>query len=402
MNINKNSNTDAKKQNTMFIILLLFMPVVGMAVDLVAPSLPAISQSLNLSDALVKGVISLYLLGYALGNFFIGFLTDAIGRQKLLRISMFAFAIFSLLPVLWPDVTVLLISRLAQGLAVGAVAVLIRAIFSDSLEPERLVKLGPVMGAMWGLGPVIGPVIGGYLQFYFNWQAGFVFFLLVAIMFFIAIFMTVPETIAKKQTLSLKQMKSSLKEVLGHDLFMALVISMGITYAMIITFQTLGPFLIQNVFGHSAAYFGKIALIMGAVFLPSTFLCRYLLKHFQVKILFLSTVHIIAIVLVTLLLINLFFPNSYAILLIASVLVFFVCGFIFPLSMGKGMSLFRHISGAAAAVMYLVNVLITSLVSFVESFINADVVIEVVVIYSALMLLLVITYWWKIHKNLEN
>ncbi|TNF66745.1 MAG: MFS transporter [Gammaproteobacteria bacterium] len=386
----------------MFIILLLFMPVVGMAVDLVAPSLPAISQSLNLSDALVKGVISLYLLGYALGNFFIGFLTDAIGRQKLLRISMFAFAIFSLLPVLWPDVTVLLISRLAQGLAVGAVAVLIRAIFSDSLEPERLVKLGPVMGAMWGLGPVIGPVIGGYLQFYFNWQAGFVFFLLVAIMFFIAIFMTVPETIAKKQTLSLKQMKSSLKEVLGHDLFMALVISMGITYAMIITFQTLGPFLIQNVFGHSAAYFGKIALIMGAVFLPSTFLCRYLLKHFQVKILFLSTVHIIAIVLVTLLLINLFFPNSYAILLIASVLVFFVCGFIFPLSMGKGMSLFRHISGAAAAVMYLVNVLITSLVSFVESFINADVVIEVVVIYSALMLLLVITYWWKIHKNLEN
>ncbi|MCF6775785.1 MFS transporter [Thiotrichales bacterium 19X7-9] len=402
MNINKNLNTDAKKQNTMFIILLLFMPVVGMAVDLVAPSLPAISQSLNLSDALVKGVISLYLLGYALGNFFIGFLTDAIGRQKLLRISMFAFAIFSLLPVLWPDVTVLLISRLAQGLAVGAVAVLIRAIFSDSLEPERLVKLGPVMGAMWGLGPVIGPVIGGYLQFYFNWQAGFVFFLLIAIMFFIAIFMTVPETITKKQTLSLKQMKSSLKEVLGHDLFMALVISMGITYAMIITFQTLGPFLIQNVFGHSAAYFGKIALIMGAVFLPSTFLCRYLLKHFQVKALFLTTVHIIAITLITLLVINLFFPNSYAILLIASVLVFFVCGFIFPLSMGKGMSLFRHISGAAAAVMYLVNVLITSLISFLESFINADIVIEVVVIYSVLMLLLVITYWWKIHKNLQN
>ncbi|MCF6764654.1 MFS transporter [Thiotrichales bacterium 19S3-7] len=391
----------SKHHHIMF-TLLLFMPVIGMAVDLVAPSLPAISHNLNLSDALVKGVISIYLLGYALGNFFIGFLADAIGRQKLIRISMLAFAIFSLLPIIWPDVSVLLFSRFGQGLAIGAVAVLIRTIFSDLLEPERLVKLGPVMGAMWGLGPVIGPVIGGYLQFYFNWQAGFVFFLLIAIIFFLAIFVVVPETIQKKQPLSVKQMSKSLREILSHSLFMAFVVSMGISYAMIITFQTLGPFLIQGVFGHSAAYFGRIALIMGAVFLPATFLCRYLLKYYQVRTLFSVTLHSVSFLLAILLIINLYLPNSYVILLAASLLMFFVCGFVFPLSMGKGMSLFRHISGAAAAVMYLINVLITSLISFLESFINADVVLEVVIIYSILTLLLLVTYWWKIRKNVNS
>lgn len=38
--------------------------------------------------------------------------------------------------------------------------------------------------------------------------------------------------------------------------------------------------------------------------------------------------------------------------------------------MGKGISLFRNISGTASAIMYLINMLITSLTAFLASFIN--------------------------------
>ncbi|MCF6767994.1 MFS transporter [Thiotrichales bacterium 19S11-10] len=393
----KNSNSQL-----IFIVLLLFMPVVGMAVDLIAPSLPHIAKNLNLSEGLVKGVISLYLLGYALGNFFIGLLTDALGRKTLLRVSLFLFAVFSLFPIVWPEILVLLFSRFAQGLSVGAVAVLIRAIFSDSLPPERLIKLGPVMGAMWGFGPVIGPVIGGYLQFYFNWQANFIFFTLIAVMFLIVIFITVPETITQKQSLGLRQMKKSLIEVLSDGVFMALVIAMGVVYALIITFQTLGPFLIQDVFHYSAAYFGRVALIMGAIFLPATFLCRYLLRYFKVSTLYYYITYGSALLMLMLLMLSVIYPNSFLLLLLTTGLMFFICGFIFPLSMGKGMALFRHISGTAAAVMYLINVLITSAVAFLESFINADKVIEIIIIYAVLVLSLLITYSWKLRYKLED
>ena len=57
--------------------LLCLFPIIGMAVDLLAPSLPAISTSLHASNTITKAVVSIYLLGYALGNFFIVFVTVA-------------------------------------------------------------------------------------------------------------------------------------------------------------------------------------------------------------------------------------------------------------------------------------------------------------------------------------
>lgn len=60
--------------------LLCLMPIIGMAVDLIAPSLPAIASGLQIPDQIAKDVISIYLFGYALGNFCTGFLTDALGR----------------------------------------------------------------------------------------------------------------------------------------------------------------------------------------------------------------------------------------------------------------------------------------------------------------------------------
>lgn len=42
---------------------------------------------------------------------------------------------------------------------IGAIALLARTILSDILPPEKLVRLGTLIGTMWGLGPVIGPFL---------------------------------------------------------------------------------------------------------------------------------------------------------------------------------------------------------------------------------------------------
>ena len=86
------------------------------------------------------------------------------------------------------------------------------------------------------------------------------------------------------------------------------------------------------------------------------------------------------------------------ILLVASVAVYFVCGAIFPLSLGKGLSMFKHISGTAAAIMYLINMLITSLVAFGESFISTYNVSTVIYVYTALIFAMFVLYWYKLHK----
>lgn len=385
-------------QKMMMLSLFLILPLVGMAVDLVSPSLPAMTLELNLSSNIIKAVISLYLLGYALGNFIMGFLADSYGRKHFLRLSLLLFIAFSFLPIIYPDGTVLLIARFFQGLFIGAVAVLSRAIFSDILPPENLIKLGPVLGALWGLGPVIGPILGGYLQHYYNWTGGFYFFSIFSFLIFLFVVFVIPETIEKKSSLSITKMKKDLKEVLSCGEFIALIISMGIVYALIITFNTLGPFLIQDIMGYGPVFFGRMALIAGVVFLVSTFICRYLLKHFKVRQLFYSVIHILFILSIIGFILSFYFNESLMLIMAMTVLMYFACGFIFPLAMGKGMSLFRHISGTAAAVMYLVNVLITSLAAFVEGFINVHSIMSLTIIYAVLMFLLVIVYWWNLHR----
>lgn len=399
MKLNTQSLFSEKHTKNIVWNLLCLMPMIGMAVDLVAPSLPAIAKSLQVSNNLSKNIISTYLLGYALGNFFLGFLTDAYGRQKLLRGTLFGFVIASLLPALFPDIGVLLLARFLQGVTIGGAALIARAIFSDVLPPEKLVRMGVLIGTMWGLGPVVGPVIGGYLQFYFGWQAGFWFFSILSFLLLISIFVTVPETHFNRHPLNVKTIGKNLKEILTHRLFMALVILMGIAYSLIIVFNTLGPFLIQTRLNYSPVFFGHLALILGLVFLSATLICRYLLKHFKAEQLLQVIINLFLVLAAIMFILS--FPYNQNIILvgIGSGLMFFACGFIFPMSMGKGISLFRHIAGTASATMYLINILITSLASFSVSFLAVHSAVPLMLIYFSLLIIATLIYWRMIYTT---
>ncbi len=379
--------------------LLCLMPMIGMVVDLVAPSLPAIAKTLQVSNSLSKNIISTYLLGYAIGSFFLGFLTDAYGRQKLIRGALLGFVIASLLPALFPDIRVLLLARFLQGLTIGGTALVARAIFSDVLPPEKLVHMGVLIGTVWGLGPIIGPVIGGYLQFYFGWQVGFWFFSILSFLLFISIFITVPETHFNRHPLSLKTISKNLKEILAHRLFMALVVLMGIAYSLIIVFNTVGPFLIQTRLNYSPIFFGHLALVLGLVFLIATIICRYLLKHYKAEQLLKVVINLFLGLAAIIFILSFFNSQNIILVGIGSGLMFFACGFIFPMSMGKGISLFRHIVGTASAIMYLIIFLITSLASFSVSFLTMHSAIPLMLIYFSLLIIATLIYWRMIYTS---
>ena len=383
------------------IIMLLIIPfftLSGTPVDLVAPSLPAISTALQVSGSITKLIMSIYILGYAFGNCTIGLLTDALGRKSLLRASCFLFAIASFIPIIFPNEIVLLTSRFFQGIFMGGVAVLCRTILSDTLPPERLLKIGPIVGFLWGLGPVIGPILGGYLQYYFNWKAGFYFFGIITMILFVATCIYIPETIEKKSKLRLSKMRVDIKEVLSSSEFMSLVMAMGFAYALILTFNTLGPFLIQNEMHYDPVFFGKLAIFLGIAFIPSPIICRYLLNYLSLGKVFSILIHSFLIITFILLILSIFFNMSLVIIVVASMVAYFICGAVAPLSLGKGLSMFKHISGTATAVMYLINCTIASLIAFGESLISIYSVSTVISVYLMLIFMIFILYRFRLHK----
>lgn len=386
-------NLSERKTHWIVWTLLSLMPVIGMTVDLVAPSLPAIATSLQISSSIAKNVISVYLLGFALGNFFSGFLIDAYGRQKIIRLSLFGFIVASLIPIVFPHIVPLLFARLLQGLTIGAVSVTLRSICADVLSPEKLTKIGPWFGTMWGLGPIFGPVIGGYLQVYCGWQAGFYFFALIALIGFIAVFIVVPETHFNRHPLKISRIKTNLAEVLKHHVFVGITILMGLSYSLLIVFNVSGPFLIQTTMHHSPIFFGHMALWLGVIFVAATFFGRYLIKYYSIERIWLVGIHLSFLIGVFSLLLSYVDPESISLTVLISALMFISCGVLFPLSLGKGLSLFRHIAGTATAMMYLINISITSLVSYIAGFFRMTSLIELAWMYLFLVFGIFVLYW---------
>ncbi len=177
--------------------------------------------------------------------------------------------------------------------------------------------------------------------------------------------------------MTVTKVKRDLKEVHTNRMFMTLSISKDIGYSLIISFNTLGPFLIQNVMGYSEAYFGKLAIFLGLAFLPAPIIGRKLLKHYSIGKIFLVVIYLFILLTVGFFITSLFTASTIAILIIATMVVYFACGSILPLPMDKGISMLRQISGTAA-IMYLVNMPIASLVSYIQSYLHANTVTSMI------------------------
>ncbi|HVV68410.1 MAG TPA: multidrug effflux MFS transporter [Gammaproteobacteria bacterium] len=379
--------------------ILLLYPLLGMGIDLIAPSLPAISHDLGISNAISKNLIALYLIGYAAGNFLIGFLSDALGRRKLLMVSLFVFTLTSLLPIFLPTTMTLLISRLLQGFSLAGFGVIARASVADLLTADKLKQVAVLTATMWGIGPIVGPFIGGYLQYYFGWQACFYFFSLYSFLGLAACIFIVPETHHNRQPFNLQQIKLNFITITSHPLFMGMVIIMGTNYSLLIVFNALGPFLIQNSLGFSPLYFGHIALYMGLAFLIGTYVCRRLIKVFQPEKIIFSGIGIFLLVAAMGVILAYVAGKNMTVVVIPSLLLYFACGILYPASMARGLAIFQHLAGSSAAVMNLLNLLITSLTAFAMSLINPTTALPMACIYLVLLLFCALAYWLLVHKN---
>lgn len=352
-------------------MLLCFLPLVGMGIDLIAPSLPAINRSLHISPMVAKDLIALYLMGLMSGTFLSGTLSDTWGRRRLILSGFVVLVIVSVLPPLFPYPSVLLLSRLLQGLAIGTFGVLTRSVIADLLTGPALLRTASWIATMWGIGPIIGPITGGYLQVYIGWQANFFFFAIYGLIGLIVCFLWLPETHHKRTTFSLKQIKNNFAILLPHKLFVSISVLMGCLYSTLIIFNTLGPFFIERSLGHSPIFFGHAAFCLGIIFLCGTFSCRALIKYF-------SPAEILSVGLPTVLIFTAlgilmpYYSHSAWGILIPTAFLFFACGVLYPTCMGATMSMFKELAGSAGGITTLINLSVTTASGFLASMISAQ------------------------------
>ena len=133
-------------------------------------SLPSIARDLNESPLNMQNAIISYVLTLALFMPVSGFLADKFGTKKVFIISLILFSLGSLLCSLSPNLTVLVVSRVIQGVGGSLMTPVGKLALIKTFDKSELLKAMNFAIIPALIGPVLGPLIGGYMVDYLSWH----------------------------------------------------------------------------------------------------------------------------------------------------------------------------------------------------------------------------------------
>lgn len=140
-----------------------------LAVDMYLPAIPGIADSLSTEISTIQNSLSVFLMGFGLGQLFFGPLSDRYGRRPLAFFGLLCFGIFSGAIAFSTSADMFLLFRLLQGFLGAAASVVIPAMVRDSFGQDTAKGLSKVMMIML-VAPLIAPLGGSFLLQFGSWE----------------------------------------------------------------------------------------------------------------------------------------------------------------------------------------------------------------------------------------
>jgi MFS transporter, DHA1 family, multidrug resistance protein len=197
-----------------FVVLIAaIMALNPLAMDMMLPALPEIGAAFRVTDANhLQTVLSTFLLGFGVGQFAIGPLSDRYGRRPVLIGGMILYGIASFLTLIAPSFETLLLARALQGLSTAATRVIATSVVRDCYVGRRMASVMSLAQMIFISVPVLAPSLGQLVMLASHeWHSVFVVLLLFGVVILGWTALRLPETLEEEKRKSL-----ALSDVLGY------------------------------------------------------------------------------------------------------------------------------------------------------------------------------------------
>ena len=138
---------------------------------LITVALPSVGRGLSVSAASTATVLSAYFVAYALVLLPGGALVDQYGARRLALSGLAVFAVGAGAGALVDNFSLLVATRVVQGIGAGLVSPAALAGAVSGFPPERRGSALGIWGASAGVANLVGPLLGGVLTVAFGWRA---------------------------------------------------------------------------------------------------------------------------------------------------------------------------------------------------------------------------------------
>jgi EmrB/QacA subfamily drug resistance transporter len=157
-------------------------------------ALPRIGAQFGASVAGLQWIVDGYLLSLAALVLVAGVFGDLFGRRKVYLLGVGLFGVASLLCGLTPNITLLVIARILQGVAGALVSPGALAILQSTFARDDRARAIGAWSGLGGVATAIGPLLGGALVQIWSWRLAFLINPPVAVLCILLALKYVPES----------------------------------------------------------------------------------------------------------------------------------------------------------------------------------------------------------------
>lgn len=383
------AQTDRRYYLFLITYLVLLSALGSFVNDMYTPALPAMARYFHASASQTQLSLTFGMLGLAIGQLLMGPISDRYGRKIVLVVSLLVFVAGAVASIFSPNMAVLLVCRLVQGIGAAGGYFLARTIPADIYHGRDLAKVMALIGAVNGLAPASAPMLGGIIADSAGWKA--VFIVLAA--FAVLILCFAPKLkeslyIVDRTTLPWYKTLPGYINLMKDTPFMVHISLKGCTLGLLFAYISATPFILESHFGFTQTMYGIIiGLNAIAVAVGSMLSLRF--HPFK------NAVPLATLILVPSVAVGAFALwrlDSFVIFEISMIAMLFGCGMIFSVGNTLAMNEGRQHAGEASALLgiagYVVGAVVSPLVGV------GNILHSTAIVFVALLAPIVLFAFW--------
>jgi MFS transporter, DHA1 family, multidrug resistance protein len=145
-----------------------------LSIDAYLPGIPAMAETFGVTIVSLQNTLNVFLIGYALGQFFGGSLSDQIGRKRIGYAGLVVYLVTSVAIAFAANVEQMLALRFLQAIGGGFSTVICMATVRDIYPVEQLGRRFATVTMVLLIAPLVAPALGAAVL-PLGWEMIFVF-----------------------------------------------------------------------------------------------------------------------------------------------------------------------------------------------------------------------------------
>ncbi|NOJ38341.1 multidrug effflux MFS transporter [Bradyrhizobium australiense] len=201
------------------IVIASIMALNPLAMDMMLPALPDIASAFHITSAnRPQMVLSIFLVGFGVGQFVMGPLSDRFGRRPVLLGGMAVYCAAGLLAIAAPSFETLLLARALQGLSTSATRVIATSIVRDCYAGRRMASVMSLAMMIFIAVPVVAPAFGQAVLLLTQWRGIFIALMLYGVVALIWSALRMPETlpVANRRSLAVGEVLDAFRQTVTN------------------------------------------------------------------------------------------------------------------------------------------------------------------------------------------